>query len=138
MQKLDSTSPCPCSIDNVYGECCEPFHKRSKHAPTAEALMRSRYSAYALGEIEYLITTLPLMDRKKFDRRSAQVWSEQSEWQGLEIISAKESGSGDKAKATVEFIAKYKIQDEEIKHHEIGFFQKAGDRWFFLDGKVVE
>lgn len=136
MPTISSETKCPCSSDKNYGDCCEPFHKRSKHAPTAEALMRSRYSAYALGEIEYLITTLPLMDRKKFDRRSAQVWSEQSEWQGLEILATKESGKGDKA--TVEFIAKYKIQDEEIKHHELGMFQKAGDRWFFLDGKVIE
>ena len=136
MSTISSDTTCPCSSQKTYGDCCEPFHTRSKHAPTAETLMRSRYSAYALGEIDFLITTLPLMDRKKFDRRSAQIWSEQSEWQGLEILQTKESGKGDKA--TVEFIAKYKIQDEEIKHHEIGMFQKSGDRWFFLDGKVVE
>jgi len=136
MSKITSSSPCPCHSKKSYGECCEPFHKKSLHAPTAEALMRARYSAYALGEIDYLIITLPLMDRKNFDRKSALLWSEQSEWQGLEILSSKESSTGDKA--TVEFIAKYKIQDEEIKHHEIGKFQKASGRWFFLDGKVVE
>lgn len=136
MSNITSSSPCPCYSDKSYGECCEPFHKKALHAPTAEALMRARYSAYALGEIDYLIITLPLMDRKNFDRKSAKLWSEQSEWQGLEILSSKESTNGDKA--TVEFVAKYKIQDEEIKHHEIGKFQKSGDRWFFLDGKVVE
>lgn len=74
------------------------------------------------------------MDRKKFDRQSAKAWSEQSEWIGLEILKAEEKGD----RGTVDFIAKYKIQGEEIKHHEIGKFQRVGDRWFFLDGKVVE
>ena len=67
MSDITSSSPCPCYSNKSYGDCCEPFHKKALHAPTAEALMRARYSAYALGEIDYLIITLPLMDRKNFD-----------------------------------------------------------------------
>lgn len=135
-KEISANQPCPCTSGKVYSECCGIYLCSKTHPPTAEALMRSRYTAYALGEIEFLPRTLPLLDRKSFDRRGAKQWSEQSEWLGLEVIEVKESNQG--KKATVEFKAKFKISNEEFEHHEISQFEKQMDRWFLLDGKIIE
>lgn len=127
---------CPCTSGSDYAACCGPFHKGTARPQTAEALMRSRYSAYALGEIEYLLKTIPLLERKNFDMRAAKQWSMGSEWTGLDILSTKESNDG--TKATIEFKAKFKIGEEEHIHAERAYFEKAQGRWFFLDGKILE
>ena len=127
---------CPCTSGEKYQSCCGQYISTKVHPPTAEALMRSRYTAYAIGEIEYLPRTLPLLDRKNFDRRGAKQWSEQAKWLGLEVISVKEMNQG--TKATVEFKAKFQIGDEELEHHEISRFEKQMDRWFLIDGKIIE
>ncbi|HMO16777.1 MAG TPA: YchJ family metal-binding protein [Oligoflexia bacterium] len=130
------TESCPCSSGLCYDSCCKPYHKGIKHAPSAEALMRARYSAYALGEMDYLLKSIPLIERKRFDIRDARAWSSQSEWLGLEVISTKESSNGQKA--TVEFKAKFKAGENEHTHHERAYFEKTAGRWFFLDGKILE
>jgi SEC-C motif domain protein len=128
--------PCPCTSGKQYDDCCQPFLSGKARPESAEALMRSRYSAYAMGEIEYLLKTIPLIDRKHFDMRAAKEWSQQSEWTGLEILSTKESANG--TKATIEFKAKFKVNDEEHVHAERAYFEKTQGRWFFLDGKLLE
>jgi SEC-C motif-containing protein len=97
--------------------------------------MRSRYAAYAVGEIEYLVRTIPLTERKGFDRRSAKEWSQSAEWLGLEILSTKDNLDG--KRATVEFAASFKQGDQTFRHHEISRFERIQDRWFYLDGEVV-
>jgi SEC-C motif-containing protein len=99
-------------------------------------MMRARYSAYALGEIDYLVRSIPLLDRKAFDRRGAKQWSQSAEWKGLDIRSITEKANG--TRATIEFVATFVIEGEEHAHHEIASFQKVNERWFFLDGKAVE
>jgi SEC-C motif domain protein len=127
---------CPCTSGKQYLECCGIYHQGKDRPPTAEALMRSRYSAYAVGEIEYLLKTIPLLERKHFDLKAAKQWSSESEWTGLEILSTKESSDG--TKATIEFKARFKVQEEEHEHAERAYFQKTQGRWFFLDGKILE
>lgn len=129
-------SECPCKSGETYEACCEPYLTGAERAPTAEALMRSRYTAYAKGEIDYLAKTLGLLQRRGFDRRSARQWSEQAEWLGLEIVSAS-GGPGDKT-GKVEFIARFKQQGEEHRHHEISRFEFQQGRWLYVDGKILE
>jgi SEC-C motif-containing protein len=129
-------SYCPCGNQIEYSECCGRYHSGAALAPTAEALMRSRYSAYVVCDIDYLVQTLPLLDRKGFDRVGAKEWSKQAEWLGLEIVSTKDGLENDLT-GVVEFKAKFKQSDTEFIHHEIGKFKKAGSRWQFIDGKIV-
>ena len=118
------TEQCPCCSELTYDACCEPFHKAEQSAPTAEALMRSRYAAYAKGKIDYIHRTMHPSTRDQFDEESASAWSRQSEWLGLEIVSTV-GGTETDAEGTVEFVAKYKKQDEdEEEHHEIAQFKK--------------
>lgn len=118
---------CPCGTQKSYAECCEPFITGREHAPTPEALMRSRYSAYVKGATAYLRDTLAPESRTDFNEADAKEWAEQSEWLGLEILKAQ----GD----TVEFTAKYKHQGKVLEHHEVSTFRKAKDRWYFVDGE---
>lgn len=117
-------------------ECCGRFINGGAYPTDAETLMRSRYSAYALGEIDYLPKTLPILDRKSFDHRGASEWSKQAKWTGLEIVSSKVN-IPDK-KSTVEFKANFKIADKDLTHHEICVFEKQMGRWFLIDGKIIE
>ena len=118
---------CPCGNPVEYAKCCEPFIAGKQIAPTPEALMRSRYTAYVKCVEHYIRDTLAPESRADYNEADVREWSKGSEWLGLEIISAK----GD----TVEFTAKYKTQGKVLEHHEVSQFRKQGDRWFFVDGK---
>ena len=117
--------------------CCQPFIDRTAKPRTAEELMRSRYTAYAILEVEYILRTTHPSVRKFHDRNSIERWAKSSRWQKLEIIRATKGNSSDK-EGTVEFKAYY--LDENLKpqiHHENSNFRKELGKWFFVDGKVL-
>lgn len=118
---------CPCGSKLEYSQCCEPFITGKKLAPTPEALMRSRYTAYVKCAVDYLRETLEPSSRGDYNEKDVIEWAKKSEWLGLEILEA----SGNK----VEFVAKYKTQGKVLEHHEVSTFKKKGDQWFFVDGE---
>ena len=93
---------CPCGSGRTYMECCEPYIKGMKDAPTAEALMRSRYTAYVEHAIDYIVETCSQDEKEKIDVKQTKTWSEKSKWLGLKIIST-EKGSAKDSEGTVEF-----------------------------------
>mgnify|MGYP000423240312 CR=1 FL=1 len=133
--KIPPDTECPCKSGSTFAQCCGLYIGSKVNAPTAEALMRTRYSAYVLGDMDYLIRTIPLHHRKAFDRRSALAWSTNAEWLGLEVLSAKEYEAGKKGR--VEFKAKFIMGGEEQIHHEIALFENVQSRWFFVDSKML-
>ena len=136
MQSNQSTLDiCPCNSEKEFSSCCGRYIGSKEHAPSAEAVMRSRYTAYVIGDMDHLIKTIPLLQRKGFDKRAALSWSKNAEWLGLEVIGVKEFEQGRKAR--VEFKAKYKIEGNEQLHHEIALFEKTQNRWFFVDAKIL-
>lgn len=128
---------CPCASQKDYAACCGPVIEQRRLAATAEELMRSRYSAYALGHVDWIIASQSPDGRQFVDRRATEEWSSRAEWHGLEIVQTQEGGLGD-AEGVVEFKARYKIQDEDIVHHEIASFRKEDDTWYFVDGIEVK
>jgi len=124
---------CPCGSNRSYDDCCRPLIEGRQHAETAEALMRSRYSAFVKTEIDYLRDTIPPARQKEFNRQSAVNWSKNSEWEGLEIIETQEGGPDDEA-GTVEFIARFRDKGKPVEHHEQAQFGKIDGRWYFIDG----
>ena len=130
-------SECPCSSGLEYDACCGPILSGDQDAPTAEALMRSRYTAYVKNDIDYLERSMHSKTRSTFDREATREWSESSEWLGLEIKSV-DGGGEDDDKGNVEFVAKYSKEGEEESHHEIAEFLREKGRWAFLDGKQVK
>lgn len=121
---------CPCCSGKLYENCCKPFHTGEKHAPTAEALMRSRFSAFAIPDGEYLMkTTLPTK-RKFHNKKDLQEWGEINEWTKLEILKSTLN--------QVEFKAYYNDENGKPQiHHEFSLFQKENDRWHYVSGEFL-
>lgn len=124
---------CPCGSGKDYTDCCEPLLLGSQAAATAEALMRSRYSAYVKTQIDYIYETTHATQRSKFNREESLAWSRNTDWQSLEILRT-EAGSPEDDSGVVEFIARYREKGKAVQHHEVADFTKEDGRWYFLDG----
>jgi len=129
-------SDCPCCSGNPYEQCCEPLLLGHTRAPTAEALMRSRYTAYTLAEIDYIFKTSGPRVRREFDAESSRKWAQAAEWKGFEILHAEGGGVQDN-EAVIEFVARYQIEKADFEHHEIAQFGRVDGEWRFVDGKIV-
>lgn len=126
---------CPCGSEVSYADCCAPLIKGVLQADTPERLMRSRYSAYAKAEMDYLYATTHPAHRQGYDHDGTRQWAENSTWLGLEIVESK--GGADDSSGQVEFIARFSDGETEQAHHELGKFKKHEGRWYFTDGRMV-
>jgi SEC-C motif-containing protein len=129
-------NPCPCGSGIAYGACCEPYITGGKKPATAEALMRSRYTAYTVRAIDYIIDTCVSGSKQDIDRRATEKWSRESKWLGLNIIAVGKGGPAD-TEGSVEFEAHYEQDGFRKRHHEIGRFKKQDGRWLYDDGHMV-
>ena len=127
---------CPCGSELEYTDCCEPLITGERKAKTAEALMRSRYSAYVVGDIKYLGDTLDSKGREDFDFDATREWSKDTEWKSLEIVAVEDGGAEDE-RGFVEFIARYEMDGQLLEHHERALFAKNDGRWEFVEGRVI-
>jgi SEC-C motif-containing protein len=125
---------CLCGSNRNFDECCGPFIGGEKNAPTAEALMRSRYTAYTRQDIDYIARTLAPEALAGFDAREAKAWAAEVDWRGLKSLST-EKGLARDTEGAVEFVATYRQQGATIAHHEFSRFRKtdAGE-WRFVEG----
>ena len=113
---------CPCGSGATLNACCKPVIDGTAKAPTAEALMRSRYTAYTLQDIDYLASTLDANQLRDFDRDTTETWARDSNWIGLEIVNTSAGSAGDKD-GTVEFKARYERGGAIQQHHEVSRFR---------------
>lgn len=97
--------------------------------------MRSRYTAYVENQIEYLGKTLHPNHRHDWDEAATRKWSQNAQWQGLEILETNGGAEKDN-KGTVEFAANYEEDGAHQCHHEISRFQKEGGTWYYVDGTM--
>lgn len=131
----DLNRKCPCGSSKPFSFCCEPAIEGYKSASTAEALMRSRYTAFAMGMVDYLINTTASSHRNPDD---AEVLAEQMQattWTGLEIIST-QAGQASDEEGVVEFIASFEAADEAAALHETSNFRREQGQWVYVDGEV--
>jgi len=119
---------CPCGRQLAYAECCGHFHLPSP-APDAEALMRSRYSAYVLGLEAYLLATWHATTRPQQLQLSEPPLPK---WLGLEVKAHHATGDS----ATVEFVARCRVGGRARRMHEVSRFVREAGRWYYLDGVV--
>jgi SEC-C motif domain protein len=127
---------CPCGSNKLFSECCEPYLSGTSNAPTAEALMRARYSAHVTANIDFIEQTIHPDARAEFNRENARKWAEESQWHSLEILNVI-GGKEDDVEGSVEFIAAYSQKGERIDHHELSTFRKEAGTWTFVDGRMV-
>ena len=125
---------CPCGSGNTYAACCEPIIGGARKAVTAEELMRARYTAYSLAEMDFLAASLHPDARADHDPDNAREWAENSEWHGLEIIGT-DAGGADDETGTVEFSASYTYDGDTELYHEIAEFVRVDGVWHFRAGR---
>lgn len=128
-----TAEPCPCGGGKSYGSCCEPLHLNGA-ATTAEHLMRSRYSAFCLGKIDYLLATLHPSQRQPNDRANLTHTLSRTNWVRLQILATKR-GTADDDSGQVEFVATYHEDGIAKRLHERSDFVKENDRWFYHSGE---
>ena len=123
-------SACHCGSGKPYEACCGRLHAGAENAASADALMRSRYSAYVLGLEPYLLATWHASTRP-----AALYLAEEAgtKWLGLEV---KRQQAQDASHATVEFVARYRIAGRGHRLHETSRFVREDGRWFYVDGDV--
>lgn len=118
---------CPCCSGKTYCKCCQLAHLDHSKANTAEALMRSRYSAYALHNADYLLSTTHETQRKLYCKTELLEWATKNEWIELQIISA--------TATVIEFKAWYRNEEQILcVHHERSTFAYEGGFWYCVDG----
>jgi SEC-C motif-containing protein len=122
---------CPCESGKPYVACCAPFHQ-GLPAPTAEALMRSRYTAYVLKLEAYLLTTWHPNTRPQALNLADD---NATKWLGLQIKHAEITGE---TTATVAFVARYKIGGKAERMHEISQFIRLDNHWHYLSGVHID
>ena len=122
---------CPCGSGIALADCCGKWHQ-GQPAPSAERLMRSRYSAYTLGLIDYLVATTLPAQQAALDRDSMRAWSLGSTWLGLEV----EGSELINTHAFVTFTARWHDGDGEHRHRERSAFVQQAGRWYFIDPTV--
>ncbi|NVN86640.1 MAG: zinc chelation protein SecC [Rhodopseudomonas sp.] len=126
---------CLCCSGLDYDQCCGPLLAGIRPAASPLALMRSRYTAFALNNFDYIYETTDPERRDLFDHDTNRDWMSRSTFTGLEVLSHSERGS----KGTVEFIARFRRDGvAEQRHHERSQFRKHRGRWYFSDGETVQ
>ena len=129
MNNTHSPGLCPCESGLAYAGCCGELHSGRVLAQSALQLMRSRYSAFTLGDADYLVKSWHP------DTRPASVTIDESQrWIGLKIKTVSRGGP-DEDEGSVEFVARYKVQGKAYRLHENSRFRKLDGRWYYLDAK---
>ena len=125
---MNNSVLCFCSSAISFQDCCLKYIIGTQKAPTALALMKSRYSAYCTHHADYLLNTTHISQRKHYSKTDILNWAVANEWRKLEIIAATEN--------TVEFKAYFQDENKYNQiHHEFSTFIKKNGDWFYLDGK---
>jgi len=127
-----SKENCPCLSQQTYDQCCGKYHQSGGHAPTAEALMRSRYTAYVMGDAQYLFRTWHASTRPSLQSLKA---SGPQTLIALKILST-QAGGVDDQKGMVEFISSRfspSMMGEIEQHKEKSLFTRVKGNWVYID-----
>jgi len=126
------TEACPCGSGVPFGRCCLPLLRGERQADTAELLMRSRYSAYAVGDLDYVWQTWHPRTRPE-----AVIPNDELTWTGLEMVDTVGGEPGDQS-GEVEFRARYRQGQQTGTLHERSRFAVRAHRWFYVDGDLFD
>ncbi len=127
---------CPCGSGKAYANCCAPYLTGRAQPASPVQLMRSRYSAFCQGQIDYLIATHHPSQRKADDRQTLAQTIAGTEWLALRILHSDESQAATGV-GTVEFVAFYQSQGRLGQLHEQSEFIRQHDRWYYQHGIML-
>lgn len=127
---------CPCGSGKMDADCCAPYLTGQAKPALPVQLMRSRYTAFCQGNMDYLVATHHPSKRKADDRQTLAQTIAETEWLGLRVLHTDESkvaaGIG-----TVEFVAFYKSAGGVGQLHEKSEFIRQNERWYYLQGVLL-
>lgn len=121
---------CPCHSGKPYSSCCKLFIEGGQTPETPEQLMRSRYTAYTLSNVDYIANTMKGAAATGFNKEETKQWCQHIQWHPLKVINTKVDGS----KGTVEFIARYSVKNNIDTIYEISEFHREDGKWYYVDG----
>ncbi len=125
---------CACGSGQTYANCCEPYIMEKKQTETTEKLLRSRYTAHVLKNVNYILKTVHLEKVADHDANTIKEWCEQTKWQKLEILN-QEFGQIEDDIGYIEFKAYYiNLDGKSEQHHEKSEFRKKNGIWYFYTG----
>lgn len=128
---MTKTTPCPCGSEKDFTHCCAPYLRGDAFPPSAEALMRSRYTAYVKHDDAYLLTSWDPQTRPDNPSPSAD---KGTTWIDLRIVRSEAGGETDNA-GVVEFIAAYDVRGVPGQLHETSRFRRnEAGHWVYIDG----
>ena len=137
---MTTTTICPCrkmaAEPLAFSACCQPILE-GQPAQNPEALMRARYSAFALANIDFLHDSLAPGSRHDWDRKSITHWAKSAEWLGLDINGTEGGAEGDD-EGFVSFPAHYVLDGKKQAHKERSKFTREDGRWYFLEEANVK
>lgn len=127
---------CVCGSAREENDCCAPILAGTP-APTAEALLRSRYAAYVKGDVDYLERTSSPTALKEFDRADIEQFIEKAQWKGLDIKSVSGGGVKDTT-GTIDcfFYCTYDKQQELVQHEIAHFVRGPAGQWLFDQSEI--
>jgi len=121
VSKKKTETSCPCGSGKAFIDCCKPYIRGTQPVPSAEALMRSRYTAYAMNNEQYLLDSWHASTRpESIDMDPTAQW--------IRLVILKKNTDH------VEFVATYRIQGKACKLYENSRFVFEGGKWFYVDG----
>ena len=118
---------CPCGSKHDFDECCGPIIAGAP-APTAEALMRSRYTAFAKRTLDHVERTHAPEVRDDFNRAEAERLAEECEWQSLEIRRTTETADT----AEIEFVVRFRREQQDITKATLSRFRRDNGQWLYV------
>ncbi len=127
-------SMCVCGSGLPFDQCCCPILE-GHPALTAEALMRSRYTAYVLGKIDYIESSCTSQERAKFDRPEAQQIVKETKWLGLEVRHV-EGGGKDDQTGKIELVFRFNHKGEAYAQRELALFSREKGQWLYAGGEI--
>lgn len=125
-------TPCPCGTGRALDDCCGPIIAGAP-PPTAEALMRARYTAFTQHDIDFIEQTHAPEIRDDYNRAEAERVVDESKWLGLDVRRTAEADDGT---ATVEFVARFRRDGQDLLHHELASFRREDGRWVYVSGVI--
>lgn len=119
---------CPCGSSKLFHDCCQLYIVEELNPSTAQELMRSRFSAYATGNAQYIVNTYALIEKEKQSINDIEAWADECTWIALKIHESLTN--------IVEFSAYYIADNKLCELRERSNFILEEDKWRYIDGNI--
>ena len=133
LQEKTMSTLCPCGSGKAFKSCCEPIIEGIQPAPTAEALMRSRYTAFTMARVDYLMKSHHPKSRPVKEKEAMRKWAQSVKWLGLVILETS-AGKQTDSQGFVTFRAMYMENHQLQQIYERSLFERVNGLWVYVSG----